>query len=78
MDRNFLDLLRADPSRGGALFFSLFSRADPARVIRFLSGDAGVVDSLAVVAAMPVSPFVRAALAMARRRGRISQAEGVA
>ncbi len=78
MDRIFLDVLRADPSRGGALFFSLFSRVDPARVIRFLSGDGSVVDSLAVVAAMPVSPFVRAALAMTRRRGRISEVEGLA
>ena len=78
MDRNFLDLLRADPSRGGALFFSLFSRADPARVIRFLSGEAGIVDSLAVAAAMPVPPFVRAALAMTRRRGRIGEIEGMA
>ncbi len=78
MDQIFLDVLRADPGRGGALFFSLFSRADPARVIRFLSGDAGVVDSLAVVAAMPVSPFVRAALALTRRRGVIREVEGVA
>ena len=78
MDRIFLDVLRADPSRGGALFFSLFSRTDPARVIRFLSGTADIVDSLEVVAAMPVSPFIRAALALARRRGRISEIEGVA
>ncbi|MCY7304855.1 MAG: hypothetical protein LH632_01655, partial [Rhodoferax sp.] len=78
MDQIFLDVLRANPSRGGAIFFSLFSRADPARVIRFLSGTAGVADSLAVVAAMPVPPFLRAALALARRRGRIREVEGVA
>jgi len=78
MDQIFLDVLRADPSGGGALFFSLFSRADPARVIRFLSGDAGVIDSLAVVAAMPVPPFVRAALALTRRRGRIPEVESIA
>jgi len=75
MDQIFLDVLRADPGRGGAIFFSLFSRADPARVIRFLSGTAGVVDSLAVVAAMPVLPFVKAALAMTRRRGRSSEVQ---
>ena len=78
MDQIFLDVLRANPSRGGATFFSLFSRADTARVIRFLSGDAGVVDSFAVVAAMPVLPFARAALAMTRRRGGIREVEGVA
>jgi lycopene beta-cyclase len=78
MDQIFLDVLRADPSRGGALFFSLFSRADPARVIRFLSGNGSVVDALAVVAAMPVPPFVRAVLAMPRRRGRIGGVERMA
>ena len=78
MDQIFLDVLRTDPSRGGALLFSLFSRADTARVIRFLSGDAGVVDSLSVVAAMPVLPFAKAALAMTRRRGRMSQVQSAA
>jgi lycopene beta-cyclase len=70
MDQIFLNVLRADPLRGGAIFFALFSKADPARVIRFLSGRAGVIDSLAVVAAMPVLPFLRAAMAMALGRGR--------
>jgi len=77
MDQIFLDVLRANPSSGGALFFALFSRVDTARVIRFLSGNAGVVDSLAVVAAMPVLPFVKAALAMTRRRGHSSAVESV-
>jgi lycopene beta-cyclase len=78
MDQIFLDVLRADPRQGGALFFALFSRVDPARVIRFLSGHGGVADSLAVVAAMPVPPFLRAALALTRRRGRVSEVEGMA
>lgn len=78
MDQIFLDVLRADPSRGPDIFFSLFSRADPARVIRFLSGTAGFADSLAVVAAMPVLPFVRAALAMTQRRGSIREAQSAA
>ncbi len=78
MDRIFLDVLRADPGRGASVFISLFGRADPARVIRFLSGNAGVGDGLAVVAAMPVAPFIRAAFAMLRRRGRIAGVEGMA
>ena len=78
MDQIFLDVLRADPSRGAALFFSLFSRVDPARVIRFLSGNGSTIDGLAVVAAMPVPPFLRAALALTRRRDRISEVEGMA
>ena len=72
MDRIFLDVLRDDPARAGALFFSLFRGTDPARIIRFLSGTGSLADCLAVVAAMPVSPFVRAAFALALRRGRIS------
>jgi lycopene beta-cyclase len=72
MDRIFLEVLRVDPARAGALFFSLFSGTDPARIIRFLSGLGSVTDCLAVVAAMPVSPFVRAALALALRRGHIN------
>jgi lycopene beta-cyclase len=61
MDRIFLEVLRADPVRGGAIFFALFSRANTASVIRFLSGRGGVVDSLAVVLAMPFAPFLRSA-----------------
>ena len=78
MDRVFLEVLRAEPSRGASLFFSLFSRTDPARVIRFLSGRADVVDSLQVIAAMPVAPFVRAAIALARRRGGLGAIEEMA
>ena len=78
MDPIFLEVLRADPIRGGALFFSLFSRTDPARVIRFLSGHGGIVDSFAVVAAMPVLPFVRAALGLISRRSRTRDIEGTA
>ena len=78
MDQIFLDVLRAEPGRGAGIFFSLFSRADPARVIRFLSGTAGVADSLAVVAAMPVLPFVRAAFAMTQRWGSIREAQSAA
>jgi len=78
MDRIFLDVLRADPIRGGAIFFSLFGRADPARVIRFLSGRGSVVDSLAVVAAMPFAPFLRAAFAMMVRSARVGEIERTA
>lgn len=78
MDRIFLEVLRTEPSRGGALFFSLFSRTEPAHVIRFLSGRAGLSDSLQVIAAMPVAPFARAAIGLAWRRGRVSGIEEMA
>ena len=68
MDQIFLNVLRADPFRGGTIFFALFSKADTARVIRFLSGRAGLFDSLAVIAAMPFLPFLKAAFAMALGR----------
>ena len=71
MDQIFLDVLRAEPQRGGEIFYALLSRADPARVIRFLSGHAGVADSAAVVAAMPFMPFIKAALALMIRQGPI-------
>jgi hypothetical protein len=49
----------------------LFERADPARVIRFLSDRGGLVDALGVVRALPAAPFlahsVRAALRTACR-----------
>lgn len=78
MDRIFLDVLRDDPARAGALFFSLFRGTNPARIIRFLSGTGSLADCLAVVAAMPVSPFVRAAFALALRRGRSNPEKSLA
>jgi lycopene beta-cyclase len=75
MDQIFLEVLRTDPIRGGAIFFSLFSRADTARVIRFLSGRGGIVDSLAVVMAMPFAPFLLAAFFMMWRALRIGSPE---
>lgn len=78
MDRIFLEVLRAEPMRGGAIFFSLFGGADPARVIRFLSGKGGLIDSLAVIVAMPFAPFLRAAFAMMWRAGRMGRVEKAA
>lgn len=71
MDQIFLDVLKADPARGGDIFFALFSGADTARVIRFLSGHGSVGDSLAVVMAVPFSPFLQAAFRLVWRTMRI-------
>lgn len=78
MDRIFLEVLRTHPIQGGAIFFSLFGSAEPARVIRFLSGRGGVVDSLAVIAAVPFTPFIRAAFKLMSRATRIGQVERMA
>jgi len=75
MDQIFLDVLKADPARGGAIFFALFSGVKTARVIRFLSGRGGVADSLAVVMAMPFAPFLRVAFHMMRRTIRIGKSQ---
>lgn len=78
MDRIFLEVLRTHPIRGGAIFFSLFGSAHPARVIRFLSGRGGLVDSLAVIAAVPFTPFIRAAFQLMWRAGRVGSVARVA
>lgn len=66
MDEVFLRVLRAHPARGGRILRQLFERAEPARVIRFLSDRGGLADALGVVRALPPAPFlaqsVRAAL----------------
>jgi lycopene beta-cyclase len=62
MDRLLLQVLRARPDLGPALFMDLFSRADPARVIRFLSDKGTLADHLAMIAALPARPFLRALL----------------
>ena len=59
MDHLFLKVLRANPEQGGELFCSLFGMVDTTRVIRFLNGDGGWLDYVAVVSALPFSPFMR-------------------
>ena len=54
-------MLRAEPARGGALMTRMFERADPTRVIRFLSDKGGLRDALSVVTSLPPAPFLRAA-----------------
>lgn len=75
MDKLFLRVLRANPEQAGALFCALFAKADPSRVIRFLSGEGTWLDYAAVVAALPPWPFIK--LIFDRRVARVShQATG--
>lgn len=60
MDALFLQVLKAEPQCGAALFMSMFGKAKPERLIRFLSGEARFTDCLAVIAACPYLPFLRA------------------
>jgi len=59
MDHIFLKVLRAHPEKAGGLFCALFGKADASRVIRFLSGEGGLLDYLAVIAALPPMPFIK-------------------
>lgn len=59
MDRVFLEVLRADAARAPELFLDLFTRTEPARLVRFLSDGATLGDALAVVRALPPRPFLR-------------------
>ena len=70
MDHLFLNVLRANPERAGAIFCALFARADAARLIRFLSGEGTWLDYAAVVAALPPWPFIK--LLVDRRATRVS------
>ncbi|CAM3808591.1 lycopene cyclase family protein [Polynucleobacter antarcticus] len=70
MDKIFLDVLRREPLKGGIIFYSLFSGAKTASVIRFLRGKARLFDSLAVVYAMPYLPFIKSAFLLFLRSGR--------
>lgn len=67
MDEVFLRVLRAHPARGGEMLQRLFERADPARVIRFLSDRSGLADALGVVRALPPAPFLAQSVCAALR-----------
>jgi len=63
MDRLLLQVLRTRPELGPQLFIELFSRANPARIIRFLSDKGTLADHFAMIAALPARPFLRAMFA---------------
>ena len=60
MDALFLKVLRRWPGLGPELFRQLFAHAPADRLERFLSGSTASQDRLAVVAALPPTPFLRA------------------
>ncbi len=61
MDRIFLSFLAAHPSEAPQVFFHLFQRVPPERLVRFLSDRASIIDIVRVIAAMPKRPFIRQA-----------------
>ncbi len=62
MDSVFLQVMKSMPERGPAIFENLFRHTPPERLEHFLSGSSNALDRLAVMAAMPAMPFLKAAL----------------
>ena len=59
MDALFLQVLRRRPELAPTLFLAMFRRVAPARLARFMSDQATLLDNLAVIAALPPAPFLR-------------------
>jgi lycopene beta-cyclase len=59
MDALFLQVLRRRPELAPTLFLAMFRRVAPARLARFMSDQATLLDNLAVIAALPPGPFLR-------------------
>ena len=59
MDALFLQVLRRRSELAPTLFLAMFSRVAPARLARFMSDQATLLDNLAVIAALPPGPFLR-------------------
>jgi lycopene beta-cyclase len=68
MDRIFLSFIEAHPSEAPKVFFRLFQRVPPNRLVRFLSDSATPGDIARVIAAMPKRPFIRQAARVAVAR----------
>ncbi len=66
LDRIFLAYLQRYPERAPKLFVSLFAKVEPDRLIRFLSDVASPSDIFAVMAAMPIGPFLRESVRSSR------------
>lgn len=65
-DALLLDILHRENGRGREIFSSLFRKADPATVLRFLDEETTVAQDLHVISSCPKVPFLRA---LARKIG---------
>jgi lycopene beta-cyclase len=74
LDRVFLTRLLADPAGAPELFYRMFARVEGDRMVRFLSERGGLHDHLSVMSALPVAPFLRAAMASLPRLQKVSTA----
>ena len=58
MDRIFLQALRAHPERSADYFLAMATRVAPRRLLRFLTDRATVGDLAAIIASLPLTPFL--------------------
>lgn len=58
LDRIFLQVLRETPQRTPEYFMALASRVAPDRLLRFLTDRATLLDMAAIVASLPLMPFL--------------------
>lgn len=58
MDRIFLQALRAHPERSADYFLAMATRVPPRRLLRFLTDRATVGDLVAIIASLPLTPFL--------------------
>lgn len=58
MDRIFLQALRAHPERSADYFLAMATRVAPRRLLRFLTDRATLGDLVAIIASLPLTPFL--------------------
>lgn len=75
MDKLFLQLIRAQPELAPKLFLSLFQQSNTSKLIRFLSDQAKLTDYLAIMLALPATPFLRQLLISFYKKVNIYAAE---
>jgi lycopene beta-cyclase len=59
MDTLFLSFLTKNPTMGADYFVRMFANCQPARLIRFLTGQASWLDRLSVIIAVPAWPMLK-------------------
>ncbi|MDE2423873.1 MAG: hypothetical protein KGN31_06650 [Betaproteobacteria bacterium] len=59
MDDIFLNVIRNNPELGPTLFMHLFKKVKTKRLVRFLTDTGNILDYIAVVRALPVTPFLK-------------------
>lgn len=69
LDRIFLNFLHDNLQQAPQVFFDLFRKNSPERLIRFLTGNWSILDLLQVLYSMPKIPMLKQALRLMTKRG---------